>query len=388
MKRISIILLSAVTSLGVLGCGGDSNTPGDDEPGSDDPNNPTDEWDKELAKREFDYNAALRIAALRLTGELPTMTEILQVKDAGDLAAQKVAYEALVTNYMGRPTFARQMRAFWRDTFRMGETAEMDTAPTFAAQLSVENRDYTELFKAATGACPTLDEATGVFTPADCAGAGPKVGVLTNQGAMKLYFGNFAFRRVKWVQETFDCTKFPIDQTGAPQNVGGTVPFTGSFPFESISGKDNGGRVDFHDVASIICANCHVNLNHQAPLFANYDENGAFQPNIAVRTPLPNEPLAVASDFLPPGEPTAWRAGLVTPDLVSYGQAMAADPDIAKCAVGRFWNWSLGKADIVDALLDVPPETIQAQVDAFTQSGFKTKDLIYMVFTADDFVKF
>ena len=28
------------------------------------------------------------------------------------------------------------------------------------------------------------------------------------------------------------------------------------------------------------------------------------------------------------------------------------------------------------------------QVDAFTQSGFKMKDLIYAVYTSDDFVKF
>lgn len=67
---------------------------------------------------------------------------------------------------------------------------------------------------------------------------------------------------------------------------------------------------------------------------------------------------------------------------------MAADPDVAQCGVARMWNWALGKTDIVDTLQVVPPETIQAQVDAFTQGGYKLKDLIYAVYTSDDFVKF
>jgi hypothetical protein len=52
------------------------------------------------------------------------------------------------------------------------------------------------------------------------------------------------------------------------------------------------------------------------------------------------------------------------------------------------WNWALGKTDIVDTLQEVPAETIQAQIDAFTQNGFKMKDLIFAVFTSEDFVSF
>jgi hypothetical protein len=264
----------------------------------------------------------------------------------------------------------------------------MDTAPAFAAMLSVQNGSYMDLFKASTGACPTLDLNTGVFTPADCAGPGPKAGVLTNQGVMKQQYSNLAFRRAKWVQETFDCSKFPIDQTGTPTDVGAAVPYTGSFPFSSFSGKDNGGRIDFHDVSGVVCGGCHNILNHRAPLFAYYDQNGVYQNTISVKTPLPNEPLAVMTDYLPPGEPTAWRLGVLTPDIPSLGAAMAADPDIAQCGVARMWNWALGHGDIVDSLREVPAETIAEQVTAFTQNGFKMKDLIYAVFTSDDFVKF
>jgi hypothetical protein len=387
MKRISIILLSAATSFTVA-CSDDSPTPGDDTDQTTDGQNPVDEWDRELAKREYDYTAALRTAALRLIGDLPTMAEINTVKDAGDAEAQKRAYETLLQNYMDRPAFAKQMFYFWRDTFKMGGTAEMDTAPAFAAMLSVQNRSYTELFTASTGACPTFNEGTGAFAAADCLGTGPKAGVLSNQGAMKQYYGNFAFRRVKWVQETFDCAKFPIDLTGAPVDVGGATPYTGDFAYESIAGTANGGRVNFREAVAVQCAHCHKNLNHIAPLFANFDMNGAFQNQIAVRTPLTGEPLALRTDFLEPNEQTAWRFGVTTPDMTSFGAAMAADTDVAKCGVARMWNWAMGKGDIVDLLFEVPVETIQAQVDAFTQNGFKMKDLIYAVYTSDDFVKF
>lgn len=393
MRKRTLFLLLAATSFAVPACSTDPTTGpgggGDDVPGDDVPGGPQDEWDRELQKREYDYNAALKIAALRLTGDLPTMAEISSISSlAGNLAGQKQAYETLLADYMSRPTYARQMVSFWKDTFKMGDTAELDFAPTFAAKLSVENGNYMDLLTASSGACPTYNAGDGTFAAGDCQGAGPKVGVLTDRGMNRHYFGNFAFRRVKWVQETFDCLKFPTEIGNAPQDVGGPTPYTGSWPFTSISGTSNGGRVDFLDVSAVICANCHQTLNHIAPLFANFDMNGAYQTNIAVPTPLDGAPLAQLADYLPPGETTAWRYGVPAADLAGLGGAMAADPNVAKCGVARIWNWAMGKQDIVDALMEVPAATIQAQVDAFTSSGFKMKDLIFAVYSADDFVKF
>lgn len=383
MKRISILLMAA--ALAVPACSSDSST--DTTPG-DDTTTPDDEWDKELAKREYDYNAALRIAALRLTGDLPTMTEILSVANAPDLPGKKAAYEALLTDYMARPTFARQMFFFWRDTFKMGETAELDFAPAYAAQLSVENQDYRNLFTATQGTCPTVDLQTGVFTAANCTYTGPVAGVLTDKGAMRHYFGNFAFRRVKWIEETFDCLKYPVEMDGEPVEVGGPSPYTGKWPFTSIAGTNNGGRVNFLDVSSVICANCHQTLNHIAPLFAQYDAMGNYQTAISVPTPLDGAPMARLTDYLPAGETTAWRFGVPAADLPGLGAAIAADQAVAKCGVARIWNWAMGKQDIVDTLSEVPVETIQTQLDNFIASGYKMKDLIFAVYTADDFVKF
>ena len=385
MKRISILLMAA--ALAVPACSSDSSSSGDDMPGDDTPG-PEDEWDKELAKREYDYNAALRIASLRLTGDLPSMTEINQVASAPDLPAKKAAYEALVTDMMNRPTFARQMFFFWRDTFKMGETAMMDFAPAYAAQVSVQNMDYRQLFTATTGTCPTVDIVAGTFTTGDCAYPGPKAGVITDQGAMRQYDGNFAFRRVKWLQETFDCLKFPVEMSGTPQDVGAASQYVGNWPFTSIAGTANGGRVNFLDVSAVICANCHQTMNHIAPLFAYYDDMGLYQPNISVSTPLDGAPLARLTDYLPAGETTAWRYGVPAADLPGLGAAMAADEDVAKCGVARMWNWAMGKQDIVDTLSEVPVETIQTQMDNFIASGYKMKDLIFAVYTADDFVKF
>jgi hypothetical protein len=317
------------------------------------------------------------------------MTEVTQISSAPDTASKKTAYEALIHDYMGRPTFARQMFYFWRDTFKQGETPMLDTAPALAAQLSVTNGSYMSLFTQSSGNCPTVDTTAGTFTPAECNNNGPKAGVLTNPGVMTQFYSNFAFRRVRWIQETFLCTKFPAETSTTPVDVGGASPYLGKFPFTSIASPTNGGgRVNFQDVSAVICANCHSTINHIAPLFANYDKNGQYQPNIAVETPLDGAPLAKLSDYLPAGEATAYRFGTPAADIPALGAAMAADPDVAACGVARMWNWALGKTDIVDTLQTVPNDVIQAQIDAFTQNGFKMKDLIFAVYTSDDFVKF
>ena len=400
MQRISLLLFAAALAAPACSTG---NSGGDDvsatcgnavcDPNEDSTSCPADctttgdEWDQQLNSRVVDYNAALRIAALRLTGALPTMAEINSIATAPDDASKKAAYEGLVQAYMSTDAFKQQIFHYWQDTFKQGDSPLLDTAPAFAAMLSVNNGNYMDLFTAASGNCPTFD-GTSIFTPAECGNGGPIAGVLTNPGTMSLYDSNFAFRRVRWVQETFVCTKFPAEVAAAPTDVGAAAPYTGVWPFSSIAGTDNGGRVNFHDTQAVICANCHSTINHIAPLFAYYDANGMYQTTIAVQTPLDGAPLAKMSDYLPTGEVTAWRMGTPTPDLPSLGAAMAADPDVAACGVARVWNWALGKTDIVDTLQEVPAATIQTEIDNFTASGYKLKDLIYAVYTSDDFVKF
>jgi len=388
MKRISILLLAA-TTFAVPACSNDATQSGDDDSsGSGSGGGTQDEWDQILGSRVTDYNAALKTASLRLTGDLLKMTEINQISSAPDDASKKAAYETIIRDYISRPAFAKEMFYFWRDTFKIGGTAAFDTTPAFAAKLSVDNGSYMDLFTKASNNCPTFNEQTGVFTDAECANGGPKAGVLTNPGVMSSFVSNLAFRRVRWVQETFDCVRFPAE-VGPAQNVGGSVPYNGVWPFSAIASPTNGGgRVNFQDVSSAICANCHQTLNHIAPLFANYDMTGAYKTSIQVTVPLTGAPLAQMNDWLPTGDTTAWRYQKPAADIPALGATMAADPEIAQCGVARMWNWALGKTDIVDTLQQVPAATIKAQVDAFTQNGFKMKDLIFAVYTSDNFVKF
>lgn len=355
---------------------------------------PTDEWDDKLAEREVDYSSALRIAALRLTGELPTLTDIESVYLAPDEASKRTAYMELVRRYIDSPKYVRQMVALAKDVLRMGDNPdpqrppELDSAPLFMAQVITENRSYLDLLTATSGTCPTYDATTNKFTAGDCNNGGTTTGLLTHPGMHEHFFGNLAFRRVRWVQETFACTAFPAEIAEAPIDVQGATPYTGKFPFTSIAGTANGGKVNFLSTDSVICANCHSNMNHIAPLFAHYDQGGTYSANFVVPLPLPGEPAVAMSDYLPTGEGMAWRFGVPVTDMASLGRAMAADKYIAECAIDRLWNWAMGKADIVDGGAKVPTATIEAEIIAFQAGGYKLRDAMYRVFTSDDFVKF
>ena len=392
MKRIRAFLLVATASVVAPACDPGVDNPNGNGTGSDDNGSGTaaDEWNKKLEARTFDYNAALRIAALRLTGDLPTMNEINQVATAADDAAKKGAYEALVDQYIARPTFARQMMLYFRDTFRMGGTlgtVDLESAPAFGASLAVANDSYMKLLTATTGTCPTFNGTT--FTPANCAnGVTTHAGILTNPGMLAQFDSNLAFRRVRFVQETFNCQKHPAESRDTPETRDGKL-YTSAFPWESLAGRTNGGRIDFFDTSGVVCANCHGAINHMAPLFANFNPQGMLQANIVVKTPLaPPNDVARLSDFLKAGEPYAYRLGQATPDLPALGAAMAADPEVQACAVKRFWNWALGRADIVNDLELVPATVVQKQVDDFKANGFKIKDLIRAIMVSEDFTKF
>jgi hypothetical protein len=341
-------------------------------------------WQERLGERVVDYSAALRTASLRLRGVLPSLLEIRYVERAAD---PRVAYGQLIDEFMNDPRLTERLIEFFRDTFRMGG-GMLDSAPVFAAQLVVEDRPFTEIFTASSGTCPTYDGATHTFRPADCAnGVTVHAGLLTHPGVMQHFYSNLAFRRVRWVQEVFACSPFPAE-IGMPRDVGGAAPYTAPWPWESISGADNGGRIDFHDTSSVICANCHATMNHIAPLFANFDENGVFRPEIQVRLPLDGSPVAVRTDWLPEGEPTAWRFGERADDLPALGRALAADEDVARCIVTRVWNWAMGHGDVVARADVVPPEVIEPLVRGYVSGGYRLRATIRAIFTSDDFVRF
>lgn len=343
-----------------------------------------------LDERIEDYGEALRTASFKLVGNAPTLAQIEELRKAPD---PKAAYTQMVDNLMADPRFAARMVEFWKTTMRMGGAAaggkpSRDTAPTFAARLTVEGTNYTSLFTATENTCPTFDGTT--FVDGSC--VQPNIattGVLTDPGVQMQYYGNLAFRRVRFFQEVFACHKMPAELSEKPVPVGPQMSsYTAPWPWESISGTMNGGRVDFLDTSGAICANCHATSNHRAPLFANFDANGVYQPDISVLVPITGSPVALRTDWLPDSEVTAFKIGVLTPTLVEYGAAMAADEEILACPVKRMWNYAMSKGDIVIDVADVPTEVVGPLVDQFKQNGYNLREIVKAIFLHDDFVRF
>jgi hypothetical protein len=408
-----VAAFGAFTTLALSACGSseDPNTVnvGGNDPGS--PNNPqtpntpaTPATPEEQVKqildaRKADYGEALRTASLKLRDELPSLAEIKAISAAPDDAAKKVAYEKIVDDMLASPKFTSVMVKFWKDTFRTGQVGAIqagnpnkDTAANFAAQVVVEGRSYSQLFTATTDTCPTYDAATNAFTAAACpAGPAPvpTAGLLTNPGLQAQYFANMAFRRVRFIQETFACSKFPAEYSATPKPLGNGT-FTGSFPYESITGKENtpAAKVDFQDTSAVICANCHVNLNRIAPMFLNFDDKGLPQAASQVEVPIPGTPKAARIDYLPASEGFAWRAGKPVTDITTLGAAIAEDPEVQRCAVNRVWNYAMSRGDIVNDLATVPNAVTEPFVKDFTANGQKLKETIRGIFKSEDFVKF
>jgi hypothetical protein len=347
-----------------------------------------------LDSRVLDYGEALRTASLKLVGDLPTLAQIQALEAATTPAQQATLYAADIDAMLADTRFSDQMIQYWRDTFKTGDPGvtkvkgapDFDTAATFAAMVVVQGRPYTNILTASTGTCPTY--SNGVFTAASCKNNAPTAGVLTDPGIQAQYFAHMAFRRTRFIQETFVCSPFPAEYATTATPMGSSL-YTSPWPFSSIAGGAT-ANINFQDTSAVICANCHTTLNHIAPLFAYFDDNGQYVAGtIQVQTPIVPPVTSVLSDWLPAGQQTfAWRDGTPVTDIPSLGQAIAADPDVATCAVNRIWDWALSRGDIVNDLATVPVDVTQTYVQDFTKNGMSLKTVIREIFTSDDFVHF
>jgi hypothetical protein len=391
MRAKFITLLSAAALLaacsgehgGQLGSGsGDSPWGGGDTIGGDGRGNgpASTPEDPALAARVVDFNEALRTASLKITRRLPTLAQIGRVADAADPEA---AYLEELDLMLASPAFSQRMVKFWRDAMRIGG-GDLDTAPVLAAQLMAEGRPFDQLFTATSGNCPTYDAETNTFTAADCASGAPvQAGVLTDPAVMRQFYGNMAFRRVRWVQEVFFCGKFPAEVVETPTEIDGK-DYTSPWAFDSIASAP----IDFQDTESVVCANCHTSMNHLAPLFGNFDAEGMWQAGISVVTPIaPQAVPTELSHWLQPGEATQWRKGNPVADLAELGQAIADDPAFGECMVARMWNWALSKEDIVSDLATVPYGVIEPHVVQLDAEG-DLKAALRSIMVSKDFVSF
>lgn len=356
-----------------------------------------------LDARVISYSEALRTAALKLTGRMPTLTEMDNIRLAPD---PKLVYEKYVDDYLKSPRFAARMIELWKNTFRSGGAAagnvpNRDGAPNFAAKLIAEGLDYRLMFTATSGTCPTFDSMTGTFTAADCPNGPVTAGVLSDMGLMYQYASALGFRRTRFIQETFTCRKLPAEWSSTPIPKG-AGSYTSPWPFDSIATIDNpltdvDGRIAFKDTTAAICANCHTTMNHRTPIFAAYDDNGKYIEPVmdvdgillySVAVPVEGSPMAKMSDYLIPGEVTAWKFGKPAANVLEFGQRMAEDEEIARCAVVRMWNYAFSKGDAVYDLGDVPDAVIGTLVNDFKANGYNLRNTLRAVFVHEDFVRY
>lgn len=393
MKATHALALASTFTLGAAACTGDLGRERDEQAPGDIPVYGVNPGDGTTAgtedpvaegtvldQRVIDYHEALRLASVKLRDITPTLEEIKTLEEASDARA---AYEGFVDEYVDSARFTPRMIRFWRDTFRQGG-GMLDTAPVFAARVVVEGRPYTDLLTATENTCPSYDGEAGAFVDGNCDnGVAEHAGVLTNPGTMAQFYGNMAFRRVRWVQEVFACQKFPAEYAENPVELG-AGQYTAPWPLDSISNDP----IDFHDASAVICANCHATMNHLAPLFANFDEDGQLQGTPQVMTPIAPDPVATErTHWLPAGEGTAWRAGVPVDSLPELGAVMAADPTVAACLTARMWNFAMSKEDIVTDLAVVPASVIENHIIQLTTTG-DLKEVIRAMFKSEDFVSF
>ena len=370
--------------------GGSSGGPG--TPGADAGGNPS------ITARILSYGEALRTASIKLVGELPSLADIQAIASAATPADQKTVYEAKIDAMLADPRFAATQITWWRNTFKTGQPTDpvqvaalpkgapsFDTAATFAASVVVGGRPFTDILTASTGTCPTF--SGGTFSATSCANNAPTSGILTDPGIQAQFFGHMAFRRARFIQEAFACSPFPAEIGPHPTPMGAGV-YTSPWDFSSITGGA-GAKIDFQNTSAIVCGNCHTSLNHIAPLFAYFDATGKYVPGtIQVQTPVTPPVTSALGDWLPAGQPFAWRYNVNVTDIPSLGKAMAADPDIQRCEVTRVWNWAFSRGDVVGDVATVPTSVTDSYLAAFTAGGMNVKALIRSVFTSDDFVQF
>jgi hypothetical protein len=372
------------TGSGSTGSGSGSTGSGNGATAAPDPN---------LAARQIDYGQALRTAAIKLVGNLPTLDEQAGVTDA-------TSYGAQIDKYLADPRFALQLKSYFSDMMKMGGTlpvvngkttvnVSLDTAPTFATELVIKDQPITGMFTATTNTCPTLSADGSTFTDAVCPVSNglATAGILTDPGAMAQFYSNMSFRRARWIQESFACSRFPAEYSATPVAMG-SGQYTSPWPFASITGGAT-AQINFQDTSSVVCADCHTTMNHYAPLFANFDVAGVYQTTIQVHTPTPADPISVLGDWLPSGQQFYWRfGGTAVTDITGLGAQIAADPTVQKCQVQRAWNWAMSKTDIVNDLAVVPDSTITDIMTVYTSGGMKMKATFKAIFTAPDFVMF
>ena len=73
---------------------------------------------------------------------------------------------------------------------------------------------------------------------------------------------------------------------------------------------------------------------------------------------------------------------------MAVGQAMAADPQTAKCFMIRLWNEAYSRDDVVNDLALVPDSVIAPMTQYFMNNNYNMKLAIAKIYTDANFIRF
>jgi len=213
----------------------------------------------------------------------------------------------------------------------------------------------------------------------------------------------------------FACNRFPAEISPTPQIINSAL-YSAPWPLKSITsnaapptypatrrviqGQGTGGSNTIPSVQSDYvdfnveqgCYNCHTTMNHRAPLFMAFDAVGFKDAGglSMVHSPVPGLPFTMIQDYLPPSDATntSWRYQQPANSIQAFGQAMAADPQIAKCFMIRLWNEAYSRDDVVNDQALVPDSVIAPMTQYFVNNNYNMKMAIAKLYTDANFIRF
>ncbi|MEZ4299283.1 MAG: hypothetical protein R3B70_30315 [Polyangiaceae bacterium] len=161
-----------------------------------------------------------------------------------------------------------------------------------------------------------------------------------------------------------------------------------SLGLRKIGGHTNTSRIDFR-TAPLSSAATATGPSTTAPLLANFDEFGKYEPEFSVLlpSPAPRPPSTPTSSSR--ASPPAGEANLPAANLAQLGQAMTSDEEVLQSAPSP----ASGTMPCPRAMSSSTPplsrpKVIAPLVQKFKASGYNLNATWRDVFLHDDFVRF
>jgi hypothetical protein len=195
-------------------------------------------------------------------------------------------------------------------------------------------------------------------------------GILTTQGFLQKWQGNYNFRRVSKAFSLLSCAEYPdISDSGLDV---------------SDLGDDDGKREFANSDTSTgltNCYSCHRNLNPRAALYFNYDINGRWTTNLNTSTPHPDGGNALISQILNEGVQPIYHGQPVS-KLQDVANIVATDDKFKSCMVQRFRAFVFGKNH-----LEPIPDSMKSIVDSVEEKGYNVREVLAGIMTHHLFIR-